>query len=430
MTVNPPARFSSMRIKGTPFIDLMVKSLFISVTLMSALQTLPFAFLFIPFSVAVFLRPGSKSSHRVPFSIYEPVIAVYMLSETVNCCISRYSANSVTPLLKSLSLILFYRLIRSTFGAKMTNWVLCAFYGLGLYLSIVTCVVFTLHLTRLKLYGFDNPAHFKNLFEPLGALNNEWATLFLLFLPFPVSLYLRYHEKRGAWLFLSGLLPLTCAIFFSFSRGLYIALFLFLLLVCVQYSIFAICPPGELLATLILYLGLTGLLVFPVKKALITTCAGFETTSQIRSYKGRMTIWKNSFAMIRKYPVLGVGAGNYALYYSVWQSDRDDAVFSGQPFSTYIQILAEKGAVGFLCFMGICTLFLLRSIKRIKNEGSISKRGVILIFLSAVLAVLVRDMSYSTLLRQDGVHLLFWFMFAYNTRTTPANGNQSAGKTR
>jgi hypothetical protein len=38
-----------------------------------------------------------------------------------------------------------------------------------------------------------------------------------------------------------------------------------------------------------------------------------------------------------------------------------------------------------------------------------------LTFLCAVLALLLRDTSNSTLLRQDGVHLIFWFMLAYNT---------------
>ena len=75
-----------------------------------------------------------------------------------------------------------------------------------------------------------------------------------------------------------------------------------------------------------------------------------ETIDQARSteeiYSGRKWIWKDTWKMIRAYPVLGVGIGAYETVYPTFSSGGESKIRVDFAHSDYLQVLADAGMVG------------------------------------------------------------------------------------
>ena len=140
-----------------------------------------------------------------------------------------------------------------------------------------------------------------------------------------------------------------------------------------------------------------------------------KTTSQVRSIEGRSNVWEQSIQMVKEHPFFGVGSNNFTLAYLPYKSQQDDARFIDSAFNTFLQILIEKGIVGFLAYSFLFFAFFkvsLNKIKRFQNDNL--KSATLILFTSAVLAVLVRDLTYSSMFVNKGASIFLWFMFAHN----------------
>ncbi len=103
---------------------------------------------------------------------------------------------------------------------------------------------------------------------------------------------------------------------------------------------------------------------------------GSERVTTLGSGTGRTDIWKVGWRMVEDKPALGVGAGNfqnssihYLLAPGVIQSDD---FFVDQPkaaHNTYLQVLAELGAVGFTLFVLILVAFVICAILAARTFG-------------------------------------------------------------
>lgn len=88
-----------------------------------------------------------------------------------------------------------------------------------------------------------------------------------------------------------------------------------------------------------------------------------ERAASIASTKqniDRIAIWRNTLAMIKDHPVLGVGLGNHKVFYSLYtHAVIKDALFSleTQLFNVhndFLQFIAELGAIGFPLLAWLC----------------------------------------------------------------------------
>lgn len=347
-----------------------------------------------------------------------------MIIEIITYYTSSYSPNSLHYLIRVLSFICFYFFIVLYIKTKLQSQAMFILAGtLAILFSLLTLLQFNIFQFSLERSGFSEYIHFKNLFRPFDFLVNEWSTVFLGLLPFPIGLYLYFREYKYMWLLPFGVLPIIFVIIVSFSRGLYLALFVWWLVSFLLFLLFKIIPWKKLLAyNTILILAIV-VFASPLKKSTAKTTQAFSTTSQVRSFSGRLNLWKSSLQIIKENPVMGVGSFNFPMYYVAYKDNNKDTRFAGRAFNTFLQILIEKGLLGLAGFLVLCGGFFWSSFKKLKND-SINKesKGIILLFMTTVFALLVRDLSYSTLLYFDGVCILFWLMLAMNTNIEVENG--------
>lgn len=324
-------------------------------------------------------------------------VGLICLIEVVSCLNSIYIPNSITTTLQTLLLALFYFFIR-IFIRFQSQFILIniSISCLSGMLSVVTLIFFLVHRNSFYNVGFNDLTNFKQYYQPLGHLSNDWATILLCFFP---SILIAVFNTQGRWRYFFlfvGILNLV-ALLSSFSRGTYLATFVFFCL-----SLFGIVFFGKgegkkqiiLISALVLS---SFMIVYPERKAVLTTCSMTKTESQKRSLQGRFVKWKEAIHLFMLFPATGVGGGNYALASDLYPQERQ-GLFTARSTNTYLQILTEKGLLGVLAYgLFLCSI-LFMGIKKLYNEkGDIN----LVIVLSALIALLIRELTFSSLFEKD-----------------------------
>jgi O-antigen ligase len=206
---------------------------------------------------------------------------------------------------------------------------------------------------------------------------------------------------------LGGLLavPLCAAgIFLSVSRGGLIALGVMLVvgtLAAGRWRVAMTVLLGGLAACGVLYF--TQVAPLPARERLLTPNGG----------SGRSDLWKVGMRIARANPVGGVGVGNsehaaasYVLRPGIIH--QADLIFSTDPFplhNTYLQVLAETGAVGLLLFLAltaVCLGCVLRAARLAAQRGNVTmealSRAVFLALVGTVVANFFISVQFSKLL--------------------------------
>jgi len=196
----------------------------------------------------------------------------------------------------------------------------------------------------------SNPSWLVNIngqtvMRAIGLFPDPHILSFYLGLTLPLSLAYLFFEKK----FCLPLFLVSCFLFLvlllTFSRGGYLGL-LFSLAVFVFFAWqrFAIKDKKFFGATFLLAAAILLLVGWPVVSRLISS---FDI--QEGSNMGRLSIWQDSWQIIKKNPVIGVGLGNYPLAVNFNQSYRS-AVTS---HNLYLDIWAETGVFTLLAWLFI-----------------------------------------------------------------------------
>lgn len=192
-------------------------------------------------------------------------------------------------------------------------------------------------------YAFANP--------------NDLAAITLLVLSMCIALYVRESKGWPRLAAISGLVLLPLAILLTQSRGAFLAIAVFALLVLVRQRrrgraiviVAAIAAVGVLAAPSTLWDRISGL-------GNITSVETIAAADAEGSAGQRFEIWRVATAIIGDHPVTGVGAGAYEPAHGQYaMSPEFDPVARGQrdTHSTYLNVLAETGVVGFALFMAM-----------------------------------------------------------------------------
>lgn len=338
-------------------------------------------------------------------SLLDYFVYFVCLVEVICCITSIYKPNSITAALKILLLAVFYFFVRTFIRFRSQFSIL--YIGIAILsglLSLISILFFLIHRDKFYSVGFDDLTNFRQYYRPFGQLSNDWATVLLCLLPF--SLIHLFNGTKGKWrsvfLFI-GILNVI-ALLVSFSRGAYLALFTFFLC-AVGGTIF--CGWRNIRKSLIVFgvvLLPSFLLMYPESKAVLTTCSLFETTSQQRSINGRFVKWKEAIGLFRLFPATGVGGGNYALASDMYPQERQ-GLFTTRSTNSYLQIATEKGLVGILAYGGLFCVILGVGSKQL-YKGSL----VATVFLSGIIALWVRELTFSSLFEKDTLLVLFFLM--------------------
>lgn len=285
--------------------------------------------------------------------------------------------------------------------------------GFAIFLSLLTAGSFLFFKFNIEYEGFSNLVNFKRLFHPLGFLLNDWVAVLLISLAFLLISIAHFDLKSiGNKVSMAGIIFCVFGIVCSFSRGAYLSIvigfftFLFLLIILrvVSYK-----KLGRILA------GACGIFVIttlPLKKEVAITAGFSSTASQARSTLGRIDLWDTAFKLFQERPITGVGQKNFSLYANPYLAEREDATFTGRATNTYLQLLVEKGVVGFIPWsIFVCSLLwiLFRQI-RARNKNSLQA----LIVFSVLIAVLFREITFSSFFELLQFQLLFFALAAWS----------------
>jgi putative inorganic carbon (HCO3(-)) transporter len=369
------------------------------------------------YSLAFLLRrPSAARLNWIDWSL-----VVVVVCETTCYFSSTYKDNSLRNYKDILFLFLFYCFVRLNLKhqyQQVSVFLLVSLFGL--YLSVAAIFLFHRQYSHLTSLGLNELTNFKRLLnfqQSTGLTIGEWITIYLVLLPFPFLLFMRFINTlpATAWFFLCPALTILFAILVTFSRGIYIATAVFFIVLYLLYRVynatqlrvlirFSVCT----FLLLIFILGATNLI-----RPVLTTGSLFQTTSQSRSYEGREVVWKESLAMIKDHPLSGVGSLNFPMEYVAYKGE--DSPFVGRTFNIFLQLLVEKGVIGLLAY---CLLFfsffkVSRDNIQLLPDNSFQKASAVL-FMASFAAVLVRDLSYPSILTNNGVGTVLWFVFANN----------------
>lgn len=269
-----------------------------------------------------------------------------------------------------------------------------SYLPVGAALLLAICSFFIFRQAVLKV-GFHDTYPFRYLFLPLGYITNVWAEILLLLLGW-VCIIRRYS---GFFIFL-----VLLGILFSFSRGAYVALGIYVVL----WLVF-IQPKREKLrlpAICIVAVIITGL-CFP--KEMTTTLQMNRTTSQQQSTQGRVTAIQAAREVFLKRPVLGYGNGNYTL--AIDQALNQDSTYSYTSYApnSIVLLLIEKGTIGLLLYL----LLAIGIIQAILRSWKQPESRIVACILSALIA---KEMTQATLLRTPFALFIFYALLAFLQR--------------
>ncbi|MBN1396527.1 MAG: O-antigen ligase family protein [Bacteroidetes bacterium] len=385
------------------------------------------------FLLVVFFLFSSKhildvdlASDTYQFTLFDIAIAMIAVVEVISYLTSIYRENSYYSIADISYFILFYYWIKFNLKHEYQIRAIYIFITvLGVFLFIDGIIGFSSNYSQMLSAGLSNINDFKNAFSfgaPIGTPTAEWSTLYLVCLPFSIMLFfIKYKKEQPFVSTLYLLLPIIILVIpvISCFRGMYIAIAAFFVVASILFIIYKLSSLKIVLffnAAIILPLAII-FLISPVRDSVLSTASMFRTTSQIRSYEGRENLWKTGFMMIKEHPLTGIGSNNFAIEYGKYKDQNDNAPFAGRIFNFFLQLAVEKGLPGIAAYCFLIISFFYVSHRKIKYLKEWNEKASVILMMSAFAAILVRDLSYSSILYNKGAHLLIWFIFAHNTQS-------------
>lgn len=414
------ARFSG---KLNRIFDLLLIPVIGLVVLVKVYEVFDLSIFIIAITLAYLIRSLFTSGPAAPrFDVLDLAVLLVALAELISYATSAYPVNSIKWVAEALFLLLLYCLVRVN---VIHDYQRVAIYlvvtALAFWTSSRALYSFRRHYGRLDAIGFSDPTDFRHLFGlvgPPGYSTGERVTLFLLLLPFPLILFLTFKEKLRSirWLLLCPVITLVLALLVTFSRGVYAAIFFFLLGGSFLLYRYRVVSAGRIiLFNLILGVVVSACLA-PLAKPVLTTAMMFKRESQVRSFAGRIELWRASLEMAARHPWTGAGAFNFPLEYVAASESRPS--FGASAFNYFLQILVEKGVMGVAAYLLLLFAFFRTSITGCSlSENRLHKTAAILLMIG-VAAVIVRDLSYSSMFINKGANALLWLTLGINARQT------------
>jgi O-antigen ligase/Tfp pilus assembly protein PilF len=280
-------------------------------------------------------------------------------------------------------------------------------------LALFNIPMFFFRYYESSIYGFDDFSQFRFLYRPLSFLSNEWVTISLCLLPFPfISLLLLWKNTlmRSVFVFIIGLLILNILI--SFSRAGILAFLSFVLLLNIFIYVNRLFSIKKLFFSNIALITLLVIFAYCFSDSIQSSVQ--QTQSHQRSTDGRLRQWRQTIDVINSSPYFGLGSKNYALLGRSLQKEDLEYSFTGRVNNSYLQLLIEKGWIGFLLWLCVIGVLVLYSFQQFKKEKDKLEKLIDSVIFSAICAVLFREFFFSSLFYNSGLLLLFFMLFVFN----------------
>lgn len=143
------------------------------------------------------------------------------------------------------------------------------------------------------------------------------------------------------------------------------------------------------------------ILIWAVTACIILVIIVFSFSSEIRrdfssrQLHGlmRIYVWQSTLKMVGDYPIMGVGVGNFRIVYPLYRSAQEKTItWKGVTYfrthNDFLQIWAEQGTLGLICFLWIIYVLLRLAGQLLKKEGS-QEKILTAGLLASIVAILV-----------------------------------------
>jgi O-antigen ligase len=378
-------------------------------------------FLFGILSALFLFWKGRKSSFQ--FSGIDLFLILLYLYQIVNLF---FSANPVSGFfaIKTFTFsIIFYFLLRICLNSipkiKKFLSVICFLIAV---LCLVALITFLLFRSTCAYVEFNNLYDFRYLYRPIGYLSNVWGSLLIGFTGITLLSLHGGNSKKTKFFFLLLLLALLSVnMLVSFSRGIYMA-FAVLLLLYLLFLVFSNTSRTlkmGILAALILPLGIAGLIQ---KQEVVKTLQFNQSLSQQRSIAGRVDAMSFSYELLKKSPLTGAGAGTYSQVINEYKYEDDDNSFTNFAPNGYTQLLVEQGIFGLVLWGIFFVSVFITIFKKRKNSPAAFITAIILF------TVLIREATFPVLLESAGLQLLIFSILVVFQNTLPNKEEDQSSK--
>ncbi len=240
----------------------------------------------------------------------------------------------------------------------------------ALLLSSLLAVVWSFYL-----YQQMDPVVTLRRMSGLLASSNAWGGFVLLFVPLVLDRALKGKGWRGLCysLFLGGLVS---TVILSQARASWLAMVVgvSVVLFCHRFQWRRIVVVGGYLMVTCLAL----LALFYAPRLLVsrvfsqplleseTAATSEEMTRVDTAFVHRYSLWRNSWRLIKDYPLFGIGLGNFGRVYHQYQSEA--WLFATDPHNDYLALLTQLGSGGAV-FVVVGGVYCLRRLKKVTHTG-------------------------------------------------------------
>ncbi|MDX9799631.1 MAG: O-antigen ligase family protein, partial [Bacteroidales bacterium] len=267
---------------------------------------------------------------------------------------------------------------------------------------------------------------------------NYFAEYIILPLSLTFGLILSKNKIYNRLLLLLALLAMGGALFFTFTRGSYLAivvtisLILFLYFKSVENEQTKHFYKKAILLFLLFIIIVLALIYIPHPLNREGTALGklkSRTTIEVlisgSSTLRRLAIWKCTWMMIEDYPILGSGLGTYAYHTLKYQAEffsagnnRDIYPYgnAAQAHNEYLQLWSELGIVGLLFFVCIIFTYYRNILKNVKGMDE-KEKTITIGLVGGVTAVLI-DAMFGFPLQLSASMSLFWIFLGLTISQT------------
>lgn len=349
--------------------------------------------------------------------LFNLLLVGLVISELLSYQFSFYRFNSIKDLLL-LTLIVPI----TFFGAKFLIRNKFAFPLFCVFVSITITALIVWAIPQYR--GFLNSAinigfntgdfmEIRHLFKPYGLLNNDWNALLIVFLPFPIFGAIYFKEWRILFSLLLGII--LSAILISGSRGAFLSLIAFLVIILFLGLYFLWPTKSHVRKISSFFLPafvLCCVMIYPHRNSLsrLNPFLKDRAVSMERSSKGRLQLWRETLPLIRKNPATGLGQKNFPLLANA--NTTKNQAFIGRVNNTYLELLIEKGILGFLAYGLLFLYAALQVFLKIIHSRKTKQTVLYITLFATLLAVLIRQTTYSSIFHQP-LELTFFLLLLF-----------------
>ena len=284
------------------------------------------------------------------------------------------------------------------------------------FLGVILYTVF-----RHANYFFDKQsAHF--MMSPFFNDHTSYGALIAFFIPLTIALF--FLEKNNSYrrlFFLIALFILTIGLILSFTRAAWISLFFASILAMVlklqiNRKILFILP-FILLFSFVAFQNQIFLILGENKQDssdnLLEHVTSISNISTDASNMERINRWNCALKMFVEKPVFGWGPGTYQFQYASFQLSRDKTIISsntgdmGNAHSEYLGPLCETGFFGFLSFLVLVFVVMLKAIKIHDNTLNQDHKIWLLAIITSLSSYFIHGL-FNNFLDTDKASVVIW----------------------